>query len=106
MYHETRFVDDAGSSAVPQVEVTVSHAEESDTAAVSGGAAISSDRPKSVFPGGPLAPGHIKQLTTEEQTQIPTLSKKRNLPTGSEDLDVHLRPPKPSNQAQLNSWEQ
>jgi hypothetical protein len=49
----------------------------------------------------------MKQRTTEEHSsaQTPTLSKKRNLPTESEDASVNLRLPKPLNQIQLNSWE-
>jgi hypothetical protein len=98
MYHETGSVDYAGSSVIPRIQVTASHAEGSDTAAVSEGAAISTDRHLSLFPGGALTPSTIKSV-------IPTLSKKRNLPAESEDVDVHLREPKTSNQAQLNSWE-
>ena len=60
-----------------------------------------------MFPGGALTPDAIKQVTLVEQSssKIPTLSKKRNLPTESEAAGVHLRAPKISSQTQLHSWE-
>ena len=99
IYHDARSVQQAGNSALPKIQTIQSNAEESDNAAVNGHAGIPTDRPVSMFPGGSLVPDGVKQVTTKKQLQIPTLSKKRNLPTGSEDLDIHLRPPKPSNQA-------
>ena len=60
-----------------------------------------------MFPGGPLAPRSIEQVTSGEQSsfETPKLSKKRNLPTEPEDTSVHLRIPKTSNRTQKNSWE-
>ena len=84
IYREMGSVDEAGNNAIPQIQRAASHTEESDTAAVSEDATISTDRPKSMFPGGPLAPG---QFIPGEQSssELPTLSKKRNLPTEPDD---------------------
>ena len=107
IYCETGSVNEADHSAIPQIQISASQTEESDTAVVGEGAAIPTDRPESMFPGGPLVQDRMKQRTTEEHSsaQTSTLSKKRYLPSESEDADVDLRPPKTSNQAQLNSWE-
>ena len=105
IYHETASVNEAGNSAIPGILVTASREEGSDTAAVSGDAAMSTDRPGSMFPGGSLALSHMNQFNEQSSSQYPTLSKKRNLPTEPEEADVHLRPRKTSNKAQLSSWE-
>ena len=97
IYHETASVNQVGKSAIPGILVTASREEGSDTAAVSGDAAMSTDRPDSVFQGGFLPPCHTNQFNEQLSSQYPTLSKKRNLPTEPEE--------NPSNKAQLSSWE-
>ena len=105
IYHETASVNKAGNSAIPGILVTASREEGSDTAVVSGDAAMSTDRPDSMFPDGSLAPSHMNQFNEQSSSQYPTLSKKRNLPTEPEEADVHLRLRKTSNKAQLSSLE-
>ena len=105
IYHETTSVNDAANSAMPGILIIASRQEGSDTAAVSGDAAMSTDRPDSMFPGGSLAPSHMNQVNEQSSSQYPMLSKKRNLPTEPEEADVHLRPRKTLNKAQLRSWE-
>ena len=105
LYSETAFVNEEGISAIPGILVTASRENGSDTAAVSGDAAMSTDRPDSMFPGGSLAPSHMNQFNEQSSSQCPMLSKKRNLPTEPEEADVHSRPRKTSNKAQLSNWE-
>ena len=105
LYYETAFVNGEGISAIPGILVTASRENGSDTAAVSGDAATSTDRRDSMFPGGSLAPSHMNQFNEQSSSQYPMLSKKRNLPTEPEEADVHSWPRKNSNKAQLSSWE-
>ena len=105
IYHETASVNEADNSAIPGILVTASREEGSDTAAVSGDATMSTDRPDFTFPGGSLAPSHMKQFNEQSSSQYLTLSKKRNLPSEPEEADMHLRPRITSNKAQLSSWE-
>ena len=107
IYHDIGSVDQAGNSAIPRIQATVSHAEGSDTATVSGDAGLQTGRPSSMFPGRSLVPDVVKQVTAEthSSSHVPMFSKKRNFPNESEDADVQLRLPKISNEAQLNSWE-
>ena len=62
IYHETASVNKIGKSAIPGILVTASREEVLDTAAVSGDAAMSTERPGSVIPGGSLAPYHTNQF--------------------------------------------
>ena len=107
IYHGMGSVDQAGNGAIPWIQATASHAEESDTAIVSGDAGLQTRRPSSMFPGRSLVPDDVEQVTAEthSSSHVPPFSKKRNFPNESEGVDVQLRSPKNSNQAQLNSWE-
>ena len=107
IYHEAGSVQEVGNSAIPQIQVDASHEAETSTAAVCEQSAVSTGKHESMFPGGVFAPCPVEQVTLGEQSssEIPKLSKKRNLPAESEDASVHLRAPKTSNRAQKNDWE-
>ena len=107
IHHERGSIYDADNGAIPQIQEDTNPKEESSTAVVSEGPVKSTNPRESMFPGGPITPGSLKQVTQGGQwsSATPTFSRKRNLPRESEDSGVHLRAPKASNRTQKNSWE-